>query len=117
MDNTFADKIHNQLFNEIKETNTRVDKTSEHLAENNGKLDVLISQNETQMKMIWRMFCMVFFLAAISVLAVIYGAIGKEGLHSVRHSVPLTTTNNKYPYPFVNDIQKYLLKLKGCNNG
>lgn len=53
-----------------------------------GYLKGVVDSNEKLIKLFTRALYVISFIAVIAVGAVIFGAIGKEGMHSVRQLVP-----------------------------
>lgn len=53
-----------------------------------GYLKGVVDSNEKLIKLFTRALHIISFIALVAVGAVIYGAIGKDGMHSVRELVP-----------------------------
>lgn len=53
-----------------------------------GYLKGVVDSNEKLIKLFTRALYVISFIAIIAVGAVIFGAIGKDGMHSVRQIVP-----------------------------
>lgn len=53
-----------------------------------GYLKGVVDSNEKLIKLFTRALYIISFIAIIAVGAVIFGAIGKDGMHSVRQIVP-----------------------------
>lgn len=75
-----------------KDIYARMNDTDRKLSESIGKWDVIISQNERLINLLGRAIFFMFVLAMVELAAIIYGAIGKEGLHAVRQAVPISGT-------------------------
>ena len=57
-------------------------------AETNGYLKAIVEQNDKLIRQNTRALYIIASFGLICLFALIYGAIGKEGLHSVRQSLP-----------------------------
>ena len=109
-------QINNQLFGRLNSLESKVDETNGYLrgvVESNEKLfaqhDKLITllerRDATQNRVIWALVVLLFF--AVGVIA--FGAIGKEGMHSVRQTLPKVPTTS-WAIPAHNDFDKWRYK-------
>lgn len=82
------DDIHADLYGRVNQLESKIDETNGYLrgvVESNEKLIALLEKRDTTLnRVIWAL--LVILLFALGVIA--FGAIGKEGMHSVRQSVP-----------------------------
>ena len=95
-------QINNQLFGRLNSLESKVDETNGYLrgvVESNEKLIVLLTKSQSHMK---HALILGWTFAFMCLGALIYGAIGKEGLYSVRQTLPTTTA-----IPAHNDLDKW----------
>lgn len=96
-------KINDQLSSRLNSLESKVDETNGYLkgvVESNEKLIELLKKRDTTMgRIIWALIVLLFF--AVGVIA--FGAIGKDGMHSVRQTMPLKTA----AIPMHNDFDKW----------
>lgn len=96
-------QINNQLFGRLNSLESKVDETNGYLkgvVESNEKLIALLQKRDaTQSRITWALVVLLFF--AVGVIA--FGAIGKDGMHSVRQTMPLKTA----AVPLYNDFDKW----------
>lgn len=94
------DEEHDAIFRRINELETKIDST-------NGYLRGVVESNTELIKLLKRALHVLAGIAFVCVVAclfaLIYGAIGKEGLHSVRKAMPATA----YAIPAHNDFDKW----------
>ena len=106
-------QINNQLFGRLNSLESKVDETNGYLkgvVESNEKLfaqnDKLIAllerRDTTQNRVLWALLVLLLF--AIGVIA--FGAIGKEGMHSVRQTLP-SLPQQSAAIPAHNDFDKW----------
>ena len=106
-------QINNQLFGRLNSLESKVDETNGYLkgvVESNEKLfaqnDKLIAllerRDTTQNRVLWALLVLLLF--AIGVIA--FGAIGKEGMHSVRQTLP-NIPQKAAAIPAHNDFDKW----------
>lgn len=100
-------QINNQLFGRLNSLESKVDETNGYLrgvVESNEKLITLLEKRDTTLnRVIWAL--LVILLFALGVIA--FGAIGKEGMHSVRDTLPVVPTNTADALPAHNDFDKW----------
>ena len=105
-------QINNQLFGRLNSLESKVDETNGYLkgvVESNEKLfaqnDKLIAllerRDTTQNRVLWALLVLLLF--AVGVIA--FGAIGKEGMHSVRQTLPAMPQSAAIPAH--NDFDKW----------
>ena len=106
------DEIHAEIFRRINTLESKVDVTNGYLkgvVESNNKVvqvnERIIQLMENRDVLFWRIVVILSFITLISIGAVIYGAIGKEGLHSVRQTLPPITSA---AIPAHNDLDKWM---------
>ena len=91
-------QINNQLFGRLNSLESKVDETNGYLrgvvesnervvAVNEQLLALINKRDASQARITWALLTLLFF--AIGVIA--FGAIGKDGMHSVRQTLPLDT--------------------------
>lgn len=113
---TAQNKVNDQIFGRINKIESKVDSTNGYLKgviEMNEKLigqyDRLIALHEkrdkTLSRIIWALLVLLLF--AIGVIA--FGAIGKEGMHSVRQTLP-NLPQQSAAIPAHNDFDKWRYK-------
>ena len=99
-------QINNQLFGRLNSLESKVDETNGYLkgvVESNEKLiELLKKRDATQSRITWALVILLFF--AVGVIA--FGAIGKEGMHSVRDTLPKMPTTT-WAVPAHNDFDKW----------
>ena len=82
------DDIHADLYKRVNTLESKIDETNGYLrgvVESNEKLITLLEKRDTTLnRVIWAL--LVILLFSLGVIA--FGAIGKEGMHSVRQSLP-----------------------------
>lgn len=102
-------QINNQLFGRLNSLESKVDETNGYLrgvVESNEKLITLLERRDTTMgRVLWALLVLLLF--AIGVIA--FGAIGKEGMHSVRDTLPKMPTT-AWVIPTHNDFDKWRYK-------
>ena len=102
-------QINNQLFNRLNSLESKVDETNGYLkgvVESNEKLITLLERRDTTMgRVLWALLVLLLF--AVGVIA--FGAIGKEGMHSVRQVLPKVPTTT-WAIPAHNDFDKWRYK-------
>lgn len=100
-------QINNQLFGRLNSLESKVDETNGYLrgvVESNEKLITLLEKRDTTLnRVIWAL--LVILLFALGVIA--FGAIGKEGMHSVRQTLPALPQQTD-ALPAHNDFDKWL---------
>lgn len=74
-------EVNNELFR-------RVNVLEQVCNETNGYLKGIVESNEKLIKLFSKALYILAAIAVLSLLAVIYGAIGKEGMKSVRETMP-----------------------------
>ena len=103
---TSQSQINNQLFGRLNSLESKVDETNGYLrgvVESNEKLITLLERRDTTMgRVLWALLILLLF--AIGVIA--FGAIGKEGMHSVRDTLPKMPTTT-WAVPAHNDFDKW----------
>ena len=106
------EEIHAEIFRRINTLESKVDETNGYLkgvVESNNKVvqvnERIIQLMENRDVLFWRIVVILAFITLISLGAVIYGAIGKEGLHSVRQTLPPISTA---AIPAHNDLDKWM---------
>ena len=94
---TAHDKIHAEIFKRINEMETKFDDMS-------GYMRGVMESNQELIKLLKKALHILAGITATCVLAclfaVIYGAIGKDGLHSVRKTMPGTVA----VFPWTDDL-------------
>ena len=99
-------QINNQLFGRLNSLESKVDETNGYLkgvVESNEKLITLLERRDTTMgRVLWALLVLLLF--AIGVIA--FGAIGKEGMHSVRQALP-NLPSQSAAIPAHNDFDKW----------
>ena len=103
---TSQSQINSQLFGRLNSLESKVDETNGYLkgvVESNEKLITLLERRDTTMgRVLWALLVLLLF--AIGVIA--FGAIGKEGMHSVRQTLPKVPTT-AWAVPAHNDFDKW----------
>ena len=106
------DDIHADLYGRVNALESKIDETNGYLrgvVESNEKLiELLKKRDATQSRITWALVALLFF--AVGVIA--FGAIGKEGLHSVRDTLPKMPTT-AWAIPAHNDFDKWMNNSKG----
>ena len=74
-------QINNEVFKRINNLESDVSETK-------GYLRAIVGQNEKLIRLLTRALYVLTFISTVLLFALVYGAIGKEGLHSVRSAVP-----------------------------
>jgi len=106
-------QINNQLSSRLNALESKVDETNGYLkgvvesnekmlAQNDKLITLLEKRDTTQSRVIWALFILLLF--SIGVIA--FGAIGKEGMHSVRQTLPKMPTA-AWAIPAHNDLDKW----------
>lgn len=78
-----------ELFSLVRETKGEIAATNTSVATLTGAVRVLTDQNDKFFRLVYRIGAFMGFLLLLCMAALIYGAIGKDGLHSVRQTLPL----------------------------
>ena len=97
------DEIHGEIFGRINALESKIDGT-------NGYLRGVVESNEKLIKLFSRALYILAFIATACLFALIYGAIGEHGLHSVRKAMPGTA----YAIPAHNDFDKWRGRHAKC---
>lgn len=101
------EEAHDEIFKRINELETKIDST-------NGYLKGVVESNTELIKLLKRSLHVLAGIAFICVVAclfaLIYGAIGEHGLHSVRKAMPGTA----YAIPAHNDFDKWRGRHAKC---
>ena len=109
-------QINNQLFGRLNSLESKVDETNGYLrgvvesneklfAQNDKLITLLERRDTTQNRVLWALLVLLLF--AIGVIA--FGAIGKEGMHSVRQTLPNLPPQSA-AIPAHNDFDKWRYK-------
>ena len=102
-------QINSQLSSRLNVLESKVDETNGYLrgvVESNEKLITLLERRDTTMgRVLWALLVLLLF--AIGVIA--FGAIGKEGMHSVRQTLPNLPPQSA-AIPAHNDFDKWRYK-------
>ena len=102
-------QINQQLSSRLNTLESKVDETNGYLrgvVESNEKLITLLERRDTTMgRVLWALLVLLLF--AIGVIA--FGAIGKEGMHSVRQTLPNLPPQSA-AIPAHNDFDKWRYK-------
>ena len=102
-------QINSQLSSRLNVLESKVDETNGYLrgvVESNEKLITLLERRDTTMgRVLWALLVLLLF--AIGVIA--FGAIGKEGMHSVRQTLP-NFPQQSAAIPVHNDFDKWRYK-------
>ena len=102
-------QINQQLSSRLNTLESKVDETNGYLrgvVESNEKLITLLERRDTTMgRVLWALLVLLLF--AIGVIA--FGAIGKEGMHSVRQTLPNLPAQSA-AIPAHNDFDKWRYK-------
>lgn len=103
------DEIHADLYGRVNRLESKIDETNGYLrgvVESNEKLITLLEKRDTTLnRVIWALLVLLLF--AVGVIA--FGAIGKEGMHSVRQTMPNLPTAAVVPH---NDFDKWQYRHK-----
>lgn len=105
-------QINSQLFGRLNSLESKVDETNGYLkgvvesnekmlAQNDKLIALLERRDTTQNRVIWALFILLLF----SVGVIAFGAIGKEGMHSVRQTLP-NLPQQSAAIPAHNDFDK-----------
>lgn len=103
------EEVHAEIFSRINGLESKVDETNGYLrgvVESNEKvvkanerlIELIERRDKTQARIMWGL--LTILLLAIGIIG--YGAIGKEGMFSVRQTVPFSTA----ALPAQNDLDK-----------
>lgn len=99
-------QINQQLSSRLNTLESKVDETNGYLrgvVESNEKLISLLERRDTTMRrVLWALLILLLF--TIGVIA--FGAIGKEGMHSVRQTLP-AMPQQSVAIPAHNDFDKW----------
>ena len=99
-------QINNHLFGRLNTLESKVDETNGYLrgvVESNEKLITLLEKRDATLnRVIWAL--LVILLFALGVIA--FGAIGKDGMHSVRQTLP-ALPQQSVAIPAHNDFDKW----------
>ena len=87
----------------------RVNALEQVYNETNGYLKGIVESNEKLIKLFSKALYILAAIATLSLLAVIYGAIGKDGMKSVRETMPRVADIQG-----VADMDRWMHKMKGC---
>lgn len=86
-----------ELYNRLRQTDvavgvlgTKVDEMGRSFS---AQVTLMREQNDKFLKLIYRLLSVFGALLLIMLGALIYGAIGKEGLHSVRQAMPINVSD------------------------
>ena len=93
--------------NAIADLNGRVNTLESKADQTNGYLQGVVESNEKLIKLLSRSLYILAFIAIVLLFALVYGAIGKEGLHSVRESLPKMPTA-AWAIPAHNDFDRWM---------
>lgn len=103
---TAQNKVNDQIFGRINKIESKVDSMTGYLkgvVETNEKLIDLFKRRDTTLnRVVWALIALLFF--ALGVIA--FGAIGKEGMHSVRKTLPNLPPQSA-AIPAHNDFDKW----------
>ena len=110
---TQQSQINDQLFSRLNSLESKVDETNGYLkglAELNEKLmessekliELLKKRDTTQGHIIWALIVLLLFTVGV----IAFGAIGKEGMHSVRKTLP-TMPQTAWAIPAHSDLDKW----------
>ena len=101
------DEIHADIYGRVNALESKIDETNGYLrgvVESNEKLISLLERRDTTLnRVIWALLILLLF--ALGVIA--FGAIGKEGMHSVRQTLPVLPQQTA-AIPAHNDFDKWL---------
>lgn len=105
------DEIRADIYGRVNALESKIDETNGYLrgvVESNEKLITLLEKRDTTLnRVIWAL--LVILLFALSVIA--FGAIGKDGMHSVRQTLP-NLPQQSAAIPAHNDFDKWLVRHK-----
>ena len=112
-------QINNQLFGRLNSLESKVDETNgylkgvveshEKLIGQNDRLIVLLEKRDvTQNRVVWGLFVLLLF--AVGVIA--FGAIGKDGMHSVRQTVTTMPIDTAAVLPDSDGLDRW--RNRGC---
>lgn len=100
-------EIEKDQYEKINDLRTSVDQLR-------GSVDVANQINIEHMKLLKKALSYEFHLILFLIAALVYGAIGKDGLFAVRQAVPIPTYPTDQPsdqqtmiIPWHNDLEKY----------
>ena len=98
------DEIHADIYGRVNALESKIDETNGYLrVESNEKLiELLKKRDTTQGRVMWALVILLFF--SFGVIA--FGAIGKEGMHSVRQTLPAMPQPSA-AIPAHNDFDKW----------
>lgn len=97
-----------------KDQYEKINDLTQKVASLTSAVDVSNQVNIEHMKLLKKALSYEFYLILFLIAALVYGAIGKDGLFSVRHVVPIPTYPTDQPsdqqtmiIPWHNDLEKY----------
>ena len=70
-----------------------------------GTVEIANQINEKLLKLMTKVFYCMFFIVIVLIGALIYGAIGKDGLFSVRDTLPVSTPIQANAEPWITSDQ------------
>ena len=109
------DEIHADIYGRVNALESKIDETNGYLrgvVESNEKLITLLEKRDTTLnRVIWAL--LVILLFSLGVIA--FGAIGKDGMHSVRQTLP-TIPQTADAIPVHNDIDKWIFRQLKTHN-
>lgn len=108
------DKIHAEMFARINKIESKVDETNGYLrgvvesnervvAVNEQLLALINKRDKSQARIMWALMSLLFF--TIGVIA--FGAIGKDGMHSVRQVLPSMPLDTAAILPHPDGLDKW----------
>ena len=104
--------INNQLFGRLNTIESKVDETNGYLKGHIELTDRLFALLDKRDKSQTKVVCWLIGLLLFSLLVIAYGAIGKEGLHSVRQTLPTVPVDTRAALPAHNDFDKYAVNQR-----
>lgn len=115
MSQATQDTINTEVFARLNKVESKVDETNGYLrgvVESNRQIidinNKMLSTLEKRDTTMWRVICILAGITTLSLAAVIYGAIGKEGLHAVRQTTIPPVGANNIAIPAHNDFDKWM---------
>lgn len=108
------DDIHRELF-------AKVGTLANSVSELSGSVSVLNKTNTDLVSLLKKALSCEFYIILLLIAALVYGAIGKEGLYSVRQIVPVPSSapvdiphaDGVSVIPWHDDLRHYLNRLMG----